>query len=35
MLATAADHRDSGRDGSGVGPDRESEERVLGVLDTM
>jgi nucleoside-diphosphate-sugar epimerase len=35
MLATAADHRESDRDGSDVGPDRSSEERVLGVLDTL
>jgi nucleoside-diphosphate-sugar epimerase len=35
MLATAADHRESDRDGSDVGPDREAEARVLGVLDTV
>lgn len=35
MLATAAEHRESDRDGRDVGPDREREERVLGVLDTL
>ena len=35
MLATAAEHRESDRDGSDVGPAREAEERVLGVLDTV
>jgi nucleoside-diphosphate-sugar epimerase len=35
MRATAADHRESGRDGGDVGPTREREERVLGVLDTL
>jgi nucleoside-diphosphate-sugar epimerase len=35
MRATAADHRESDRDGSGVGPARMAEARVLGVLDTM
>jgi hypothetical protein len=35
MLATAADHRESDRDGSEIGPDRSDEERVLGVLDTL
>ncbi|WP_152042557.1 NAD-dependent epimerase/dehydratase family protein [Salinigranum salinum] len=35
MLDTAAEHRESDRDGSEVGPSREREERVLGVLDTV
>jgi nucleoside-diphosphate-sugar epimerase len=35
MFDTAADHRESDRDGSGVGPSRDREERVLGVLDTL
>jgi nucleoside-diphosphate-sugar epimerase len=35
MLATAADHRESDRDGSDVGPSRAAEERVLGILDTL
>jgi hypothetical protein len=35
MLATAADHRDHDRDGGDVGPAREREERVLGILGTM
>ncbi|MFC6724143.1 epimerase, partial [Halobium palmae] len=32
---TLAEHRESDRDGRGEGPDREAEERVLGVLDTL
>jgi nucleoside-diphosphate-sugar epimerase len=35
VLATAADHRESDRDGSDVGPSRENAARVLGVLDTL
>jgi nucleoside-diphosphate-sugar epimerase len=35
MLTTAADHRESDRDGSEIGPARAAEERVLGVLDTL
>jgi nucleoside-diphosphate-sugar epimerase len=35
MLATAAEHRESERNGSEVGPPRAREERVLGVLDTV
>jgi nucleoside-diphosphate-sugar epimerase len=35
MLATAAEHRESDRDGRDVGPDRSDEKRVLGVLETL
>ena len=35
LAATVADHRDSGRTGRENGPDREAEERVLSILDTV
>ncbi|ESP89326.1 NAD-dependent epimerase/dehydratase family protein [Candidatus Halobonum tyrrellensis] len=35
MERTLAEHRDSERDGRERGPDRETEARVLGVLDTV
>ena len=35
MERTLAEHREADRDGSEQGPDREAEERVLGVLDTV
>ncbi|MFB6164503.1 MAG: NAD-dependent epimerase/dehydratase family protein [Haloarculaceae archaeon] len=35
LAATVADYRESDRDGSEHGPDREAEDRVLGVLDTL
>ena len=35
MARTVEEHRESDRDGAESGPDRETEERVLGVLDTM
>ena len=35
MARSVADHRDSDRDGREHGPDRGTEERVLGVLDTL
>jgi nucleoside-diphosphate-sugar epimerase len=35
LAATVADHRDSGRTGRENGPDREVEERVLSILDTV
>jgi len=35
MERTAAEHVESDRDGSDVGPDRETEERLLDVLDTV
>jgi hypothetical protein len=35
MGATVAEYRESDRDGSAYGPDREAAERVLGVLDTL
>ena len=35
MIRTAADYGKSDRDGSDQGPDRDAEERVLGVLDTF
>ena len=35
MVRTVEEHRISDRDGSEYDPDRESEERVLGILDTM
>ncbi|ELY53813.1 NAD-dependent epimerase/dehydratase family protein [Natronolimnohabitans innermongolicus] len=35
MERTVADHRESDRDGGDNGPDREAEERVLGILDTF
>ena len=35
MLTTAAEHRESDRDGSDVGPDRAATKRVLDILDTM
>ena len=35
LAATVADHRDSGRTGRENGPDRETEERVLSILDTV
>ncbi|MFC4358803.1 NAD-dependent epimerase/dehydratase family protein [Halobium salinum] len=35
MARTVEEHRESDRDGREEGPDREAEERVLGVLDTF
>jgi len=35
LAATVADHRESDRTGRENGPDREAEERVLGVLETL
>ena len=35
LAATVADHRDSERTGRENGPDREAEERVLSILDTV
>ncbi|SFB73716.1 Nucleoside-diphosphate-sugar epimerase [Halobiforma haloterrestris] len=35
MSRAVADHLESDRDGRDQGPDREDEERVLGVLDTL
>ena len=35
MERTLAEHREADRDGRDRGPDREAEERVLGVLDTL
>jgi nucleoside-diphosphate-sugar epimerase len=35
LAATVADHRDSDRTGRENGPDREAEERVLSILDTV
>ena len=35
LAAAVADHRDSGRTGRENGPDREAEERVLSILDTV
>ena len=35
LAATVADHRESGRTGRENGPDREAEERVLSILDTV
>jgi nucleoside-diphosphate-sugar epimerase len=35
LEATVAEHRESDRTGREYGPDREAEERVLGVLDTL
>jgi len=35
LAATVADHRDSDRTGRENGPDREAEERLLSILDTV
>jgi nucleoside-diphosphate-sugar epimerase len=35
LAATVAEHRESDRTGRDQGPDREAEERVLGVLETL
>ncbi|MEF8841396.1 MAG: NAD-dependent epimerase/dehydratase family protein [Haloarculaceae archaeon] len=35
LAATVADHRDSDRTGREEGPDREAEERLLSILDTV